>query len=230
MVLNFHYQPFKQTEPDQSGMDLWYASGPVTAMVLSSFTAPSETPCPTGIDPDPSHACSREYAVAHALVPTSGQQSKGIIDGCGQSLDDYKNLPFGPGQDHFYITGSCIKPVTVSGNITTVGGHAHPNTKSLRIEMERSGSWETILDIPRWSWVWESKYLLENPIKVKASDRMRLTCVYDNGLLAQPSAYTHEYGHDAPAIPPLDPPEYKIWDQRKNASMCIADFDIEPGE
>lgn len=227
LVLNLHYQPGHQAQLDQSGLELWYTTASVQPVVLGGFQAPSEVPCPTGISTDPSSPCSRAYAVAHALWPGSAEQSQVIVESCGQSLADYGKLAFGAPEPHWYVTGTCTKSLGVTGKIMVIGAHAHPNTTAVHIEIDQGDGFKPLLDFPRWSWVWESKYSLVTPMQVHATDRIRLTCIYDNGTDAQPSAATHDYGHDAPAIPPLDTPLYQIWDVKKNASMCSVDLDYD---
>jgi mono/diheme cytochrome c family protein len=50
------------------------------------------------------------------------------------------------------------------------------------LEVQRAGGAVTLLEIPRWSMHWQGAYQLVTPIRVEATDVLRLRCVYDNTL------------------------------------------------
>lgn len=230
LVLDLHYRPQQGAAGDKSGMELWYTTDPVSPLGLGGFDAPSEVPCPTGTTSDASSPCSRAYAAAHTIWPGAAAHSQSIVEGCGYKLSNYDLLPFPGAVSSFKVTGTCTKTVNQIGQVgkvVSLGVHAHPNTVAVHVELDQGAGFQPLLDIPRWSWVWEDRYKLVTPISLKASDRLRLTCVYDNGTAAQPSAATHDYGHDQPAAPPLAAPRYQLWDQGKADSMCILGYDVD---
>ena len=53
--------------------------------------------------------------------------------------------------------------------------------------METVGSSnECLLDIPQWDFNWQLSYWFEEPIRVSASDVMRITCEYSTIGLSEP--------------------------------------------
>jgi hypothetical protein len=62
-----------------------------------------------------------------------------------------------------------------------VRAHAHLLARSVRITLNRGLSNERILlDIPDWDFHWQGSWQLQTPIALRASDRLTLSCTYDN--------------------------------------------------
>jgi peroxiredoxin len=59
--------------------------------------------------------------------------------------------------------------------------HMHLRGKSFRYELlHADGREEVLLDVPRWDFNWQHRYVLASPLRVQAGGRLRCTAVYDN--------------------------------------------------
>jgi peroxiredoxin len=59
--------------------------------------------------------------------------------------------------------------------------HMHLRGKSFRYEVvHANGREEVLLDVPRWDFNWQHRYILASPLRVQAGGRLRCTAVYDN--------------------------------------------------
>jgi hypothetical protein len=59
--------------------------------------------------------------------------------------------------------------------------HAHLRGKSFRYELIRpDGSEEILLDVPRYDFNWQHRYVLAEPLRLGKGSRLRVTAVYDN--------------------------------------------------
>lgn len=60
--------------------------------------------------------------------------------------------------------------------------HMHVRGKAFRYELERPGEERVLLlDVPRWDFNWQLRYLLREPIEVPAGSTMHCTGWFDNG-------------------------------------------------
>lgn len=67
--------------------------------------------------------------------------------------------------------------------------HAHLRGKSFRYELIRpDGREEILLDVPRYDFNWQHRYVLAEPLRLGKGSRLRVTAVYDNSAdnLANP--------------------------------------------
>ena len=231
IVMQLHYLPDAvPAAGDVSGVALWLNGGPRKPVVEFQFTAPVEVPCGTGVSRDPSNRCSRQWAFDHDPLrsPAEAQADSNLaLSRCGQTLTGYyQRLPWqtelGPS---FQVPTECTNAFPVSGNLLGVHIHMHTRGASGRIEVQRAdGSWQIVLDIPRWRWPWEAAYMLRDPLPVRAGQAVRVSCVIDNGSAMQWGAGGP--GHDAPAVPPLDPPSYHVGGSARDSEMCAAFLQI----
>lgn len=61
-------------------------------------------------------------------------------------------------------------------------GHAHQLATQVKLELIRAtGETACVLDNQRWDFNWQRDYSLVTPIATLSGDRIRITCVYDNG-------------------------------------------------
>jgi hypothetical protein len=59
--------------------------------------------------------------------------------------------------------------------------HMHLRGKSFRYEaLYADGRRETLLEVPRWDFNWQHRYVLAEPLRLPACTRIRCTAVYDN--------------------------------------------------
>jgi peroxiredoxin len=74
--------------------------------------------------------------------------------------------------------------------------HMHLRGKSFRYEaLYPDGRHETLLEVPRWDFNWQHRYVLAEPLRLLAGTRIRCTGVYDNSKAnpanPDPSAEVH---------------------------------------
>ncbi len=66
-------------------------------------------------------------------------------------------------------------------------GHAHQLATQVKLEVIKAdGSTTCVLDNPRWDFNWQRDYTLKTPVTLVQGDKLRITCVYDNGQTNQP--------------------------------------------
>lgn len=226
IVMQIHYVPGVPTSGDVSGVSLWIDQGPKAEVREFQFVAPVEVPCGTGVSRDPSNRCSRQWAFDHDGLRTPAQaemDSNLALTRCGQTLaGHYQRLQWQTELGAvFQVPADCTTSFPASGELLGVHLHMHTRGVSGKIEIETpSGTWQTVLDIPRWRWPWESGYQLRDPIPVTAGQRVRVSCVIDNGFANQWGQGGP--GHDGPAVPPLESPEQHVGGNTRNSEMCAA--------
>lgn len=90
-------------------------------------------------------------------------------------------------------------------------GHAHQLATQVKLEVIRAnGTTACVLDNQRWDFNWQRDYTLKTPITLGASDRVRITCVYDN------SAKNQAYVNGAPQVP-----RDVAWGESSFDEMCM---------
>ena len=100
--------------------------------------------------------------------------------------------------------------------------HMHLRGKSFRYELIRpDGSEEILLDVPHFDFGWQHRYVLAEPLLVKAGSRIRCSAVYDNSA-------------DNPANPDPDAEVragMQSWEEMFNGyfDVCLADEDLTRG-
>ena len=92
--------------------------------------------------------------------------------------------------------------------IVGVAGHMHLLGTSFSLTRVGAGGEETILEIPRWDFHWQGSYTLATPMKVTASDEVKIRCVYDN---------TAEHRAAQGMGPPVD----VTWGEGTQDEMCL---------
>lgn len=75
--------------------------------------------------------------------------------------------------------------------IRTIGAfpHMHKLGTSIRLEAVREDDTTTcLIDVPSWDFAWQQAYFFDTPapLVLSRSDRLRLTCTYDNSVANQP--------------------------------------------
>lgn len=226
LALQMHYLPQSLHEPDQSGVDLWTtsASRPVSQLLVE---APVELPCPQGVSSDPSSACNRDHALRQvddvASLDTIRAGHDALLARCGYDFDSYIagvdfTQPDAP--DHLVVQSSCTVPAATGGTAITVHPHMHTRASTITLEAQRAdGGWDTLVDIPRWRWVWEATFTFVQPYPIAQGQLLRITCTFDNGNSNQWSVFTGP-GHDQPAAAPLESPQMRVVGPRREDEMC----------
>ena len=231
IVVQVHYVPQSVgSAGDVTGVRLRIEQGSKRAVTEFQFVAPVEVPCALGVSSDPTNRCSRQYAFDHDGFRTPAQaraDSDYALARCGQTLAGYyAKLPWQTSpQPSFLVPTDCTNAIPVSGDLLGVHLHMHTRGKSGRIELEQpDGTWKIVLDVPRWRWPWEQGYMLHTPIPVHVGQRVRVSCVIDNGTASQwgPAGP----GHDGPAVPPLESQAHRIGGSTRGSEMCGAFLQI----
>ena len=95
--------------------------------------------------------------------------------------------------------------------IYSIAGHMHLLGKSIRVELNPGkANARVLLDIPQWDFHWQGTYALEERMKAKAGDVLRVTCHFD-------PARRHHGGHGIPKTP-----RYVLWGWGTADEMCLA--------
>lgn len=102
-----------------------------------------------------------------------------------------------------------------AGFIVGVAGHMHTLGSAIALTLTRAdGTTATLLDIPAWDFHWQGSYRLVTPIEIRAGDKVRLRCTYDNT-----AAHRREAG--------LDPaPTVVTWGEGTQDEMCLGNVQI----
>lgn len=224
VLMQLHYTG-AAADGDRSAMRIWTTADSVRPLRQFALWAPVELPCPTGVSPDPTNRCSREYTLQRSTLqrPDEVRAQEGyVLSACGQTLSAKLQLPYSSTlSPHFMVPASCDGELPMDGTIYTVHGHMHTIGATLRVELEEDGTWRPLLDIARWRWWWERAYTFERPVRVKAHQRVRVSCTHDNGFAVQWSAVTHRPSPDAPSGPaPLEEPGYVVMGFEQRNEMC----------
>lgn len=117
----------------------------------------------------------------------SDQEARRIAMVVPLSANDFR-IPAGAA-DHPVVAEASPRTLGLPLNVTVYGEYAHMHGfgRSFHTEIVRAdGTRECLLDIPRWSFHWQQFYMLNEPVRVGADDRMRVECRYDNSATNQP--------------------------------------------
>lgn len=87
----------------------------------------------------------------------------------------------------------------------------------IRVAMEYQNDTGCLVDIDRWDFHWRSLYLLQTPLRVEASDRVRLECHWNNAA-----------GFTPPHSDPLQNPRDLRWGEGRDDEMCLAFLYVAP--
>lgn len=63
-----------------------------------------------------------------------------------------------------------------NGQLRGMLPHMHTHGRQIKVELND----ECLIDIPQWDFNWQQQYFYEAPIAVRAGDRLKLTCTWDN--------------------------------------------------
>ena len=233
-VLQMHYNLSAGIEPDQSGVALELSSEKLHPVLGADMVAPVELPCPSN---DKSESCKRSHAIADLKVvepdTDPADTSDGLLTMCGRTLVDYQ------GQDPSNIVSQCDFTSAVDGDIVTVYAHMDTLGRTFQLLLNPNTDKEQILlDIPQWSFNWQSTYTLQTPIMLKKGDTLRVICSWDNspkiaGISPQTKAPLESFtpvlglvrAHDTL---PTGQSRYVIWGEGTKEEMCIGSLGVLP--
>jgi len=208
LIVQIHYSLLGTGEilPDSSSLEL-FTTQDETLRPLLGFTiaSPVEIKCPGEYPEDPQDPCHREYAINHVVNPiTNGS----LHADCQTNLGYYLARDVGDGSAQDV---SCEVRVPREAELLGAWGHMHLRGTSLKVVInEGTDEEQLLLYIPRWNFNNQEMYWLDQPIYVNASDKLRITCTYDNSS----------------AIPAPDgsliEPRYIVWGEGTTDEMCLA--------
>jgi hypothetical protein len=90
------------------------------------------------------------------------------------------NIP--PGQEAHVETSISTNPTPVDVRIWGMLPHMHELGVSIRLERVSADNSDTtcMIDINAWDFAWQFGYFLEEPLVIKADDKIRITCTYNS--------------------------------------------------
>lgn len=214
---------------DRSSVELWLdARTGRRPMVSLAIEAPIEIPCATGISSVDGDPCAR--GTAFRGVEAARAVADERLSACATSLQSHlEGLVFSASPaPHFYVRTSCATAVPFDGTVRMVRPRMQTFGASVRVEIERAdGTSEIVVDVPRWRWWGDATFALEDGVTVRRGDRVRVSCVHDNGSENQWSALTGEPGHAAPSRAPWLRPRYLARTGRRDGESCAAYLGVE---
>lgn len=124
-----------------------------------------------------------ETKLALEVEPTGSLEIARIIP----MLDD--DLDIAPFDAASVQTSTLPVGLIYSGaRIYSVMGHMHQLGSGVKLERLRPNEPTVcMLDIPKWDFNWQRDYRLVRPVTFQQTDRLRITCTYDNSQENQPS-------------------------------------------
>ncbi len=213
LLVQVHYNLANGAAPDRTAINLELAPQGTKLKPLLNFgpVAPVEVACAGTTPSDPKDACSREAAYARVLQLNNSRGNQRRRDGrdlktCNQPLEWFQHPV-----DVTRIETSCEYAVPARFTVYGVLGHMHYLGRSIKLEiLHPDGSSHVLLDIPRWDFHWQGFYWLQEPVGVKAGDKLRIACVFDNSKANQPYLNGEQRQ-----------PRYRVWGEGTEEEMCL---------
>jgi len=208
IVMQVHYNLLNGARPDRSEAIL--TTAPATARLEPVSTtllpAPVELACAKG---EQGPLCDRtaaqfdqvrKYGQDAGLIPT------GLLLLCG------KNAAQPPAS----ATTTCDRRVAARTTIQAVMGHMHLLGASISVVLNpETPRAQTLLEILRWDFHWQSSYLLAKPVVAQAGDVLRVTCRHDVAK--------------RPSLRPRPPARYVLWGEGTRDEMCLGVLQVTRG-
>ncbi len=219
LVLQLHYNLLGGKGKDQSKAELFFApeNAPVKRMNSSIVIAPVEIPCAGAYPSDPTDPCHRDAAYSRAAQLGNGEnalfKNPVFVNFCGSSLNNFTS-----GSDGI-VVNKCAFPLRMApeAKLSIYGmlGHMHLLGQSVKLELIRGNQNQTILEIPKWDFHWQSSYWLEKPINLENGDQVRITCQFNNTPEVQPEIAGAKVK-----------PRYTVWGEGTVDEMCLGILQI----
>jgi hypothetical protein len=216
IVMQVHYNLIAGSGPDRSKAELRLrpAATHLIALETHLVAAPVELRCPAGVT---GPKCGRQqatqdevdkYGAEAAFVPAA------LLQLCDKTLADFP-LDVGAGRR---IATSCDRGFGSPQTIYGVAGHMHLRGQDISVVLDPGTAKErTLLHIPAWDFHWQDVYYLTKPIKVDASDTVRVKCTFDNSKAGQPVVGGKQLV-----------PRYVLWGEGTTDEMCLAMLSVAP--
>jgi len=116
-----------------------------------------------------------------------------------------------PEKDNQTVT-ALSRPSPIDVTMVSMAPHMHLRGKAFKYELELTdGTRQTILNVPRYDFNWQTNYLLAEPLKIPAGARLLCTAVFDNSK-------------NNPANP--DPSKTITWGDQSWDEMMLGYFDL----
>ncbi|MCI2431687.1 monooxygenase, partial [Candidatus Acetothermia bacterium] len=210
IIMQVHYHTTHVTsdsyDATKVGLFLAPEGAQLAALQGMILAAPVEIRCPGPYPTDSIDPCHREAAMRRAEFEFAAL-SDAIHQICGTSVQEYLQREIGNGSAQ---PTKCDWRVRQNGLALGVVSHMHLRGAATRIELNPdTPQAKILLDIPRWDFNWQGNYWFQEPISLKAGDRVRIVCVYDNSRAI--------LGPDRQMVPP----RYMIWGEGTLDEMCL---------
>ncbi|HEY3044462.1 MAG TPA: cytochrome c [Vicinamibacterales bacterium] len=162
--INFgiHYQPTGRPETDQSKVGMWFTKNNA---VQELYRESVGTPLPTSLD-------KTEF---YRVEGKPEQFNRGVT--FGRHEDNWP--PLAPFVENYTVVGATaiIEPITLYGFTP----HMHLRGKDMRWVLTLpDGSEETLLNIPKYDFNWQTYYELQQPRKIPAGSTITNVAHYSN--------------------------------------------------
>jgi len=201
IVMQVHYNTTAGVGPDATQMALYLARTQVKRLVGMTLAAPVELRCPPGMGGE---SCTRDYALNKTELGFIADSIHAI---CGTSVEAYGRNPLGDGSRQ---ATSCDWTAQNAMEVYGVTAHMHLRGVEFKVELNPdSPEAKTLFYIPRWNFRWQGEYWYQQPFVLRAGDRVRVTCVYDNSFSIP--------GVNGQAIRP----RYMTWGEGTTDEMCL---------
>jgi hypothetical protein len=208
IIMQMHYSiaNLRANESDVTQASLGLARDKTQLATLSDFllVAPVEIRCPGDYPTDPKNPCNRVYAMERT---TMSREANSIHRQCRTTVDYFQTRHVGDGSKQEM---NCTYPVRSDSLALGVLLHLHLRGTITQIILNPdTPSAKVLLQIPRWDFYWQGEYWFKEPIALKAGDRLKISCTYDNsGPISGPDKKPIE-------------PRYITWGENTTDEMCV---------
>jgi peroxiredoxin len=86
-----------------------------------------------------------------------------------------------PGASDYSVEGA-LGRMPATGSLLAVTPHMHLRGRSFRLEADRSGDRELLVDVPHYDFNWQHNYALSDPLPLARVDRLGFVMTYDNSF------------------------------------------------
>ncbi len=208
IIMQVHYSTANlrnaQSDATQASLSFARDNTQLASLRDQTLVAPVEIRCPGKYPTDPKNSCNRVYALERTNM---AREANSIHRLCRTTIDYFQTRGIGDGSAQEM---NCTYPIRSSGLALGVLLHLHlrgtlthiilnPDTPQARI----------LLSIPRWDFNWQGEYWFKEPIALKAGDKLKISCTYDNsGPIPGPDKKPIE-------------PRYITWGEGTADEMCL---------